>query len=174
MDHLIAAAVRLVSGKWKIALLGQLAGGPIRSSKLHSLIPQMSGKVFTQQVRALERDGLIGRRQALKAAKCVEYSITLRGARLWNSLELLGKWAENFCHQDQVDGDCRSNSKKQNDAALKRTICSPSHTPANRTTAVCEPNMVRAPLDGLRHFGSNNAGNLSARALILRSHADAQ
>jgi DNA-binding HxlR family transcriptional regulator len=122
MDHLTAVAIRLVSGKWKIALLGHLTGGPIRSRKLHSLIPQMSGKVFTQQLRALERDGLICRTQALKAAKCVEYSITRRGAKLWDSLELLGKWAENFCHQD---------------------------------------------------CGSNNAGNLSARDMNRRSHADA-
>jgi HxlR-like helix-turn-helix len=49
----------------------------------------MSGKVFTQQLRALERDGLIGRTQALKAATCVEHSITWRGDASINPLYLV-------------------------------------------------------------------------------------
>jgi|HubBroStandDraft_2_1064218.scaffolds.fasta_scaffold218423_1 DNA-binding HxlR family transcriptional regulator len=103
MNHQMAGALRLVSGKWKIALLGQLAQGPLRYGRLLRLFPQVSTKVFTQQLRALERDGLISRTQGAESAQWVEYAITSRGTALWISLEPLAKWAEQF-HRETTSG----------------------------------------------------------------------
>jgi DNA-binding HxlR family transcriptional regulator len=165
MDHLMAVAMRLVSGKWKIALLGQLNGGPLRYGKLHSLIPQMSGKVCTQQLRALERDGLICRTPALKAAKCVEYSITWRGTKLWNSLALFSQWAEHFYDQDKMEDNRGAGSKRQNNPVLSHAIRRPSSMQHPQTTASPDPTNCAPCNCGILERGKYGRH---------RSHADAR
>jgi DNA-binding HxlR family transcriptional regulator len=147
MDHLMAVAIRLVSGKWKIALLSHLTQGPIRYGKLHRLLPQMSTKVFTQQLRALERDGLICRSQASEASKWVEYSITSHGAELWNSLQLLGKWAENFYTQGNAQDHRGGASRKRKSPALNHALrghysAQRPQTPARHDPTVYAPNTM--------------------------------
>jgi DNA-binding HxlR family transcriptional regulator len=125
-----------VSGKWKIALLSHLRQGRIRYGKLHRLLPEMSTKVFTQQLRALEHDGLICRSQGAEAAKWVEYSITSQGAELWNSLELLGKWAENFYVQVNVD-------ESRADASKKRKTSARNHVFGSQPSRQCPQSPAR-------------------------------
>ena len=86
----IANTLNLVSGKWKIHILGQLILGPVRYNKLNRLLPQMSSKVLTQQLHALERDALICREYHGILRRRVNYTITAQGARLWNGLALIG------------------------------------------------------------------------------------
>jgi DNA-binding HxlR family transcriptional regulator len=95
MDDLIASAIGLVSGKWKVSILAHLAHGPIRYSELHRLLPLLSTKVLTQQLRALEGDGLLVRRRDPASPKGIAYLITPRGATLWECLQHVGRWAEN-------------------------------------------------------------------------------
>jgi len=77
----IANTLNLVSGKWKIHILGQIILGPVRYNKLNRLLPQMSSKVLTQQLQALERDALIYREYHNTMGKHVNYAITPLGAR---------------------------------------------------------------------------------------------
>jgi DNA-binding HxlR family transcriptional regulator len=90
---LIARALDLISGKWKVLILDQLALRPTRYGRLHRLLPALSAKVLTQQLRALERDGLIYREYDIGMEKHVGYAITSRGEDLWNGLMPIGIWA---------------------------------------------------------------------------------
>jgi len=99
----ISNTLNLVSGKWKIQILGQLILGPVRYNKLSRLLPQMSSKVLTQQLQSLERDALIYRAYHDTMGKHVNYAITPLGARLWNSLALIGASEEDPGERDALD-----------------------------------------------------------------------
>lgn len=90
----IAGTLQLVSGKWKVHILSQLFVAPMRYNELNRWLPQLSAKVLTQQLHALERDALIYRAYPSVPGKRVNYTITAWGARLWNSLALVKISAE--------------------------------------------------------------------------------
>jgi DNA-binding HxlR family transcriptional regulator len=101
----IARTLHLVSGKWKIHILSQLFVAPMRYNELNRLLPQLSPKVLTQQLHALERDALIYRAYHGVPGKRVNYTITARGARLWNSLALFKISAEDFSRPAALDAN---------------------------------------------------------------------
>ena len=79
-QYLCASEVawELVSGKWKILILSHLADRTFRFSELLRLMPGVNHKMLTEQLRELERDGLISRNVYPSSAK-VEY----RSDRAW-------------------------------------------------------------------------------------------
>ena len=99
----ISNTLNLLSGKWKIQILGQLILGPVRYNKLNRFLPLMSCKVLTQQLQALERDALICRTCHDAVGKHVNYAITPLGARLWNSLALIGASQEDPGERGALD-----------------------------------------------------------------------
>ena len=54
-------AMKVIGGKWKVVIIGHLMEGEKRSSALKRLIPGVTQKMFTQQLRELEADGIIHR-----------------------------------------------------------------------------------------------------------------
>jgi DNA-binding HxlR family transcriptional regulator len=92
LEHeLIARAVNLVSGKWKIAILSALSRGPLRYNALHRLLAVVSTKVLTEQLRGLAEDGLVTRAPGAASMKSFCYEITGDGIELWQRLRLLGQ-----------------------------------------------------------------------------------
>lgn len=57
----IESTLGLINGKWKLLILKVLSQGPVRYGVIKERIPKVSAKVLTQQLRELERDGLIAR-----------------------------------------------------------------------------------------------------------------
>ena len=56
-----ARAVHLLSGRWTLAVLGELTPGGRRYQDLHDALEHISYKVLTDTLRRAERDGLITR-----------------------------------------------------------------------------------------------------------------
>ncbi len=54
-------AVQLLSGRWTLAVLAELAEGGLRYQDLHDALDGISYKVLTETLRGAERDGLIAR-----------------------------------------------------------------------------------------------------------------
>lgn len=79
-------AIELLADKWRIPILHVLREGPLRSSELHAAITEISAKVLTQTLRAMERDGLIARKVQTKVPRRVEYSLTPMGASVLEPL----------------------------------------------------------------------------------------
>ncbi|CAI6085644.1 winged helix-turn-helix transcriptional regulator [Cohnella sp. JJ-181] len=75
-------AMELVSGKWKILILSHLADQTFRFGELLKLMPGATHKMLTEQLRDLERDGLIARSVYPVVPPKVEYDLTDRGMRL--------------------------------------------------------------------------------------------
>jgi DNA-binding HxlR family transcriptional regulator len=84
--------MNLIGTKWKPLLLFHLLEGDLRSGILQKKIAGISNKMFTQNVRQLEQDGLISRKIFPVVPPKVEYSLTDRGKSLENILRSLDKW----------------------------------------------------------------------------------
>jgi DNA-binding HxlR family transcriptional regulator len=78
----ITRTLEVIGGKWKPIVLHYLSEAPRRSGELGRLIPQASGKMLTQQLRELERDGIIQRKVYRQVPPKVEYLLTPLGESL--------------------------------------------------------------------------------------------
>src|SRR6266849_3337701 len=59
----VEGALRILEGRWKMVIIFQLfAHGTLRFSKLERAIPAVSQKMLIQQLRELERDGIVSRK----------------------------------------------------------------------------------------------------------------
>jgi DNA-binding HxlR family transcriptional regulator len=78
-DQSVQFAIALIHGKWKIGIISNLRRGPVRLSQLRRMFPQASKKMLAQQLREMERDGLIIRTDLSGRLRHVEYSLSDSG-----------------------------------------------------------------------------------------------
>lgn len=90
---------RILEGRWKMAILFHLFGGidkkcrVMRFSELERAIPAISQKMLIQQLRELERDGIVLRTIYSQIPPRVEYQLTKVGIALRPALRALLAWA---------------------------------------------------------------------------------
>lgn len=90
----VEEALRTIEGRWKMLILFQLfAHGTMRFSALEKAIPAVSQKMLIQQLRDLERDGIVARHVYPEVPPKVEYALTPQGEALCPALDELLKWA---------------------------------------------------------------------------------
>jgi DNA-binding HxlR family transcriptional regulator len=91
----IQNALRILEGRWKLVILFQLFGGKVlRFSELERAIPGISQKMLIQQLRQLEKDGVVTRILHPEVPPRVEYRLTDWGQALCPALDALLIWAE--------------------------------------------------------------------------------
>jgi DNA-binding HxlR family transcriptional regulator len=91
-------ALQIIGGKWKNRILYVIVlNEPIRFNELRRSLPEISQKMLTQQLRELERDGIVLRKSYPEVPMRVEYSMTSIG----ESIGLLYK-AINLWQQDNI------------------------------------------------------------------------
>lgn len=88
------AALGEISGKWKPAILYFLFSGMRRFSELQRLIPTISHKTLTQQLRELEEAGIIHRDAFPTVPPRTEYRLTEAGRELDAIFLQLYRWGE--------------------------------------------------------------------------------
>ena len=71
----VVIAITVIGGKWKIPILYNLREKTLRFGELKKTLPQVTQKMLTQQLRELEKDGLISRKVYAEVPPKVEYSI---------------------------------------------------------------------------------------------------
>ncbi|MBE8232433.1 MAG: helix-turn-helix transcriptional regulator [Endozoicomonadaceae bacterium] len=92
-------ALQIIGGKWKNRILYVIVlNGHIRFNALRRSLPEISQKMLTQQLRELERDGIVLREAYPEVPLRVEYSMTPIG----ESIGLLYK-AINLWQQDNFE-----------------------------------------------------------------------
>src|SRR5947208_612132 len=73
----VERAFRMLEGRWKMMIVFQLFPHPVlRFSELERAIPAVSQKMLIQQLRELERDGIVERKVYPQVPPKVEYSLT--------------------------------------------------------------------------------------------------
>ena len=88
------AAVAVVGGKWKPLILWALGVAPRRTAEPRRELPGVSEKVLIQQLRELERDGVVHREVFPQVPPKVVYRLTDTGRQLEQALGPLGDWGE--------------------------------------------------------------------------------
>src|SRR5918992_5268136 len=89
----VEEALHLIKGRWKLLILFHLFGGQVRRfSALERAIPGVSQKMLTQQLRQLEKAGLVRRIVYPEVPPKVEYALTDWGQALCPVLDSLLQW----------------------------------------------------------------------------------
>jgi DNA-binding HxlR family transcriptional regulator len=88
----VEATLSLIDGKWKGVILYRLLGEPVRFNSLRRLIPGVTQRMLTNQLRELEADGLVVRTVYPGVPPKVEYSLSPLGATMQPILEALKVW----------------------------------------------------------------------------------
>jgi DNA-binding HxlR family transcriptional regulator len=92
---LIEAAMEVVGGKWKLAIVNHLFDGVLRFGELRRALPGVTQRMLTRQLRELEADGIVHRAVYPQVPPKVEYSLTDIGLSLRpiaGQLEAWGQW----------------------------------------------------------------------------------
>ena len=87
----IAASVDMVGGKWKTSILLHLRDQTLRFGELQHRVGS-SQKVLTQQLKELEKDGIVRRQVYAEVPPRVEYSLSTYGQTLQPVLDALYTW----------------------------------------------------------------------------------
>ena len=90
----VRTALNVIGGKWKPVVAFYLLEGKKRFGELRKLIPEASQKVLTQQLREMERDGIVERRIYQQVPVKVEYSMTDYGNTLRAVMLELCHWGK--------------------------------------------------------------------------------
>ena len=92
--HDVEQAFKMLEGRWKLVILFHLFGGNVlRFSDLKRAIPAISQKMLIQQLRQMEKHGLVRRVVHHQVPPKVEYLLTDWGQALCPALDALLNWA---------------------------------------------------------------------------------
>ena len=88
---------QIIHGKWKLVILGVLAGKTLRFGELHRALPvDVRQGYVTQQLKELVRDGLVHREVYKQVPPKVEYSLTEMGKEFIPVLESMNVWGDKY------------------------------------------------------------------------------
>ncbi len=100
----------IIGGKWKSMVLWALKKDVKRNGELRRLIPSISQKMLTQQLRELEDAGVVQRIVYPVIPPKVEYKLTPSGKKLIPILQELHDWGKEYANENNIvllkDANC--------------------------------------------------------------------
>lgn len=106
----VEVTIEAIGGKWKCLILWWLRRDARRFGELKLLISNITQKVLTQQLRELEKEGLIYRKSFPESPPRVEYALTPHGQTFTPITELMCEWGKihrvgyqfNYCRLENI------------------------------------------------------------------------
>ena len=92
----VATTISLIGNKWKLLILRNLMVRPWRFNELLKSIDGISQKVLTDNLRVMEKDGIIVRKDYNEVPKRVEYSLSDIGESMRPIIKSLETWGTNY------------------------------------------------------------------------------
>ncbi len=89
-----------IGGKWKTVVLWYLRNTKRRFSELKEVIPDITDKMLSLQLRSLEGDDLVKRTIYPEVPPRVEYELTKEGQSLLPVLEAMALWGRTKAKKD--------------------------------------------------------------------------
>jgi len=89
-------AIGTIGNKWKPIIINVIGTRTIRFGQLDSIIPLISRKVLTEQLKELEEDGLLERLAYKEIPPRVEYKLSEKGLAFLPILENIKEWNLKF------------------------------------------------------------------------------
>jgi DNA-binding HxlR family transcriptional regulator len=94
-DCAVEAALDVIGGKWKGIILYYLMENKVmRFNEIRRIMPKITQRMLTHQLRELERDGLVTRKVYAEVPPRVEYSLTDLGMSLRPVILWLSEWGK--------------------------------------------------------------------------------
>ncbi len=90
----VEATLTLFSNKWKLLIVRELLVGTKRFSMLYTALPNITQKVLTSNLRALENDGFVLRKIFPEIPPRVEYTLTDKGESLREIVDCIERWSD--------------------------------------------------------------------------------
>ncbi len=94
-DHFgcpVQATSNVIAGKWKVLIVWHLSFAARRFAEVRDLLPGVTEKVLTDQLRQLERDGIVSRLVTSSVPPRVDYMLTAAGQELIPVMEGMCAW----------------------------------------------------------------------------------
>jgi DNA-binding HxlR family transcriptional regulator len=103
-DCPVLATARIVSGKWTLLVLRDLAAGSCRFTQLQRSLAGISPRTLSQRLRALEEEGIIERVEHPDMPQRIDYLLTEKGRDLVPIVEAMraygGRWLHTECRAE--------------------------------------------------------------------------
>ena len=100
----VETTLTLIGDKWKVLILRDLMPGTKRFGELKKSVGNVSQKVLTAQLRAMEESGLVHREVYAEVPPRVEYSLTDLGRSLKPIMDSMVVWGAAYKAQFGADG----------------------------------------------------------------------
>ncbi|BAZ41470.1 transcriptional regulator, HxlR family protein [Calothrix sp. NIES-4101] len=106
----VEVTIEAIGGKWKCLIIWWLRRDARRFSELKLLISNITQKVLTQQLRELEKEGIIYRESFPEFPPRVEYALTPHGKTFTPITEMMCEWGKkhrveyqfNYCRLENM------------------------------------------------------------------------
>ncbi len=92
----VATTVQLIGNKWKLLIIRNLLDRPQRFTELKNGVPGISQKVLTDNLRAMESDGIVSREVFAEVPPRVIYSLTDIGQSLLPIIDAMADWGNSY------------------------------------------------------------------------------
>jgi len=92
----VATTVQLIGNKWKLLIIRNLLVRPWRFNELQRDLDGISQKVLTDNLRAMEADGIITRTVYPEVPPRVEYALSELGETMRPILSAMQEWGNNY------------------------------------------------------------------------------
>ena len=107
-------AIGTIGNKWKPIIIDVIGSRTTRFGQLAAIIPIISRKVLTEQLKELEGDGLVERMAYSELPPRVEYKLTEKGLAFLPILEDIKQWNIKY---DVAPMPCETGQKRRLDYA---------------------------------------------------------
>jgi DNA-binding HxlR family transcriptional regulator len=104
----LTAALAAVGGKWKLIIIYWLAGSPRQFLALRRLMPRISQKVLTEQLRELIADGIVHQERTGRVPAPVVYSLTEYGRSALPIAKAVRQWGRAHIDRFAESADTRA------------------------------------------------------------------
>lgn len=91
----LAKAMDLIGKRWTGLILYQLLDGPQRFNEIETALP-VSGRLLSERLKELEKEGLVARKVYSEVPVRVEYSLTDKGWALEGAIRNIESWATSW------------------------------------------------------------------------------
>jgi DNA-binding HxlR family transcriptional regulator len=101
----VELTINLIGGKWKSVLIWELSEKTLRFNELTRLFPNVTRKMLTQQLKEMQRDGLVLRKEYSQIPPKVEYSLTDFGRTFMPILLSMNQWGKDYLDENNENQD---------------------------------------------------------------------
>jgi len=100
----------VIGGKWKMVIMFTLVEhGVLRYGELKKEIPDITHKMLSAQLKEMEADGIVSRKEYQQIPPKVEYSLSDKGQSLMPILEEMCKWGSMYRPPTCMEGKTKHN-----------------------------------------------------------------